>query len=215
MTGLLFKDIQYMIKRRETLLIFIIASLIIGFSTSNTSFLLGYIMLLAMLMSIGSISYDEFDNGMPFIMTLPVTRKQYVASKYILCFITGLISFIAAFLILYAIRICRGMTFVPEKDLESGAAAFFAISVIYNLTIPVQLKFGSEKSRIVLGIFAGCAVAGVAFMRYMDIQSISSIATAVVSMPVYAIAAIFLAVYAIMIVVSICISFRIMEKKEF
>ena len=34
--------------------------------------------------AITTISYDEFDNGLAFLMTLPVTRKQYVAEKYLL-----------------------------------------------------------------------------------------------------------------------------------
>ena len=30
-----------------------------------------------------TISYDDTDHGMAYLMTLPVTRRQYVYSKYV------------------------------------------------------------------------------------------------------------------------------------
>ena len=35
---------------------------------------------------IGTISYDELDNGMPYIMCLPIKRSDYVKEKFLMTF---------------------------------------------------------------------------------------------------------------------------------
>lgn len=82
MKGLLIKDLYYVFQRKQTLLIFLIVSLILGF-TNEGSFLVGYMTLLGTIISLSTISYDNADNGMPFLMTLPISRKEYALSKYV------------------------------------------------------------------------------------------------------------------------------------
>lgn len=35
------------------------------------------------MIAVGTLSYDETDNGLAFLMTLPVDRKTYVREKYL------------------------------------------------------------------------------------------------------------------------------------
>ena len=52
--------------------------------SGSVSFAIGYFTIVTAIFAITTISYDEFDYGLAFLMTLPVTRKQYVAEKYLL-----------------------------------------------------------------------------------------------------------------------------------
>ena len=79
----------------------------------NSSFLMGYIPFICCTLTMGTISYDEYENGLPFLLTLPISRKEYVKEKYFLGFFTGGIGFLlsaAAATILQWIK-------TPEMDI--------------------------------------------------------------------------------------------------
>ena len=84
MFGLIEKDLRLTFARKQTLLIFFIMALVMGISMDG-SFIVGYLTMLAAVISIGTISYDEYDNGFAFLMTLPFGRKTYVREKYLFC----------------------------------------------------------------------------------------------------------------------------------
>ena len=86
MRGLLEKDFRLTFIRKQTLLIFFIMAIVMGVSMDG-SFLVGYLTMLASIVALGTISFDEFENGFPFIMTLPFDRKTYVREKYLFCFL--------------------------------------------------------------------------------------------------------------------------------
>ncbi|MCQ2540475.1 MAG: ABC-2 transporter permease, partial [Acetatifactor sp.] len=76
MRGLLEKDLRLLLKRKNYLLLMLV--IFVGFSfMMEPSFVVGYVPVLSVLFTISTISDDEFDNGYPFLMTLPVSRKEY------------------------------------------------------------------------------------------------------------------------------------------
>ena len=84
MRGLIEKDLRLTISRKQTLLIFFIMALVMGMTMDGT-FIVGYLTMLGAILAVGTISYDEFDNGYAFLMTLPFERKTYVTEKYLFC----------------------------------------------------------------------------------------------------------------------------------
>ena len=82
MLGLIEKDLRLTLARKQTLIIFFIMALVMGLSM-NGSFIIGYLTMLATIIAVGTISYDEFDNGFAFLMTLPFDRRTYVREKYL------------------------------------------------------------------------------------------------------------------------------------
>lgn len=86
MKGLLLKDIGLLKNMKVMIAIYFILGAI--FSFTNTQFILGtcYVATFSGMLGIGTLSYDEYDNGNAYLLTLPITRKEYVLEKYILTF---------------------------------------------------------------------------------------------------------------------------------
>ena len=85
MKGLFVKDIELMKQQKQFFILVIVMGVILNLAGSGSvSFAIGYFTFVTAIFAITTISYDEFDNGLAFLMTLPVTRKQYVAEKYLL-----------------------------------------------------------------------------------------------------------------------------------
>ena len=83
MSGLIEKDLRLTLTRKQTLLIFLIMAFFMGASIDG-AFIVSYLTMLGTIIAIGTITYDEYDNGYAFLMTLPFDRKTYVKDKYLI-----------------------------------------------------------------------------------------------------------------------------------
>lgn len=154
MLGLIEKDLRLTLSRTQTLLLFFIMTLVMGI-TIGGSFLISYPAIIAMITAVGTISYDEFDNSFAFLMTLPFDRKTYVREKYLFSFLM-----ISAGSGLGAVLYCIGAVFrhnaVPLTDTLPMLMIPFPVFYLFAaILIPLQLKYGSEKSRIVFSVLFG------------------------------------------------------------
>ena len=88
MKGLLIKDFQ-LLKNQKSFFVVFIAMAVIFLVTDMMSqdFLVSYVSFLSIIMMVSSMTYDEFNNGLSYLMTLPTTRKKYVQEKYVFGFI--------------------------------------------------------------------------------------------------------------------------------
>lgn len=155
MKGLLVKDLKLIKMQRNFFILMIVISIGIAFSTEDISFAVGYLGFILPLFSLSTISYDEFDNGSAFLFTLPISRKGYVIEKY--CF--GILLGIASLALALVIALCMGtaMETVNFSDtLISAPFIFSGVMVSLAVTIPIQIKFGAEKSRIAM--IAACSI---------------------------------------------------------
>lgn len=99
--------------------------------------------------TVSTLSYDEYENGMAYLFTLPISRNKYVLEKYafalVNCIVTGVIMYAMA---CESIKI-RGLA-ISQSDMYSGlAGACFVSIIMISYMIPLYIKFGIEKSRIV------------------------------------------------------------------
>ena len=217
MLGLLEKDLRLTLSRKQTLVIFIVAALVMGMTMDGT-FLVGYLTMLSTITAVSTISYDEFDNGMAFLMTLPFTRKIYVREKYLFSLLSAAAAWCVGLILYIVSAALRHNTIVLADELPMLLAILPVLYLSAAVMIPLQLKYGSEKSRIVLFILFG--LAAVLFVGIKNgfgsslpspdglVKVLDGLSPAVVLLPLAAVCA--LAAY-----ISYLCSVRIMEKKEF
>lgn len=217
MKGLLEKDLRLMISRKQSILIFIVASLFVAF-TMEGSFVVSYLTMLFTVIAISTLSYDEYDNGFAFLMTLPFSRKTYVREKYIFTLLAEITAWIVSVILYYVVNMIKGV----KLDLLSEAPVLLVylplLFLMACMMLPIQFRFGAEKSRTAYFIVIG----GLAVLLFIVFKLIGSgdgsidiIETALSFLlsPVGIITV--TAVFLILVAVSYLLSVRIMVKKEF
>lgn len=212
MRGLMQKDLCLLLQRSRVLVVLVSIAVLMGFSTDG-SFVIGYLTMLCAILTIGTISYDEFDNGYPFLLTLPITKKTYVNGKYLFCLLGGLAGWIISVAIFIGCSLMKGNTFAPSDLLET-IAFIPVLGLIIAFMLPLQLKYGAEKSRIAIMLIGGGGWAlGFFGMKLLpDTLQLPAMAANMRDCTVAVVlAAICLAAFA----VSYLVSLHIMEKKEF
>ncbi len=168
MTGLMVKDLRILLNNKQNLLLFVIIALVISFTT-DSSFIICYLTFMGVMLAIGTLSYDEFDNGYPFLMTLPTTRRNYVTGKYILCICVILIAWILAVALCFVSDMIIGNP-VSVKDTLMMAVVMLPLPVLaMDVMLPLQLKYGAERSRLVIFTVVGiCAVVGYGILKLSE-----------------------------------------------
>ena len=150
MKGLLIKDIRLMRSQGAVLLaMLILVALFLGVVSSDVEpfFVVAYITIFLSIFVASTISYDEYDNGYLFLMTLPVTRKNYVNEKYIF----GILISIFA----WCVGMAAGTALMIAQGAKTGAGEWIGGNLMYiciawvfmSIMMPLRLRFDSEKAR--------------------------------------------------------------------
>ena len=86
MKGLLIKDGRLMITQGKTLLGIAVFMIVCSFLQGDSfpQFAASYSIMMTTIFTISTVSYDEYDNGIKYLLVLPVERRTYVKEKY--CF---------------------------------------------------------------------------------------------------------------------------------
>ena len=150
MRGLLMKDLELIkINMRIYLAVFLIGLIYLVAHENGSTFFVAYAIFVSISVSVGTISYDGYHHGMKFLMTLPVTKKQYVQSKYLLSFgFAVLVSVISLLLGMIRIQI-SGKQEAEDLLISAGTALVISCIILCGM-IPLRLKYEAEKSRIVM-----------------------------------------------------------------
>lgn len=219
MKGLLIKD-YYLLKTqcKFLLVVFIIALIFMMTREQGSSFAVSYLTLLSAFLSLNTISYDEYDNGSSFLFTLPFKRSTYVYEKYLLgimfggsaWFISTVLSFVHDNLVTPDFQIMEW--WISYGNVLTLFIFFFAIFV------PLHLKFGSDKGRVVSAILFGIVFA--VFYVASKIKSVIGIdfKTFIPSLPIQNlgfISGIIFILSLLALIISIAISQKMIKQKEF
>ncbi len=89
MKGLLLKDFALMKGQRRFFLMLLLIGMIPALAGGNVGFLTVYLPFGFCFFTISTISYDEIDNSLPFLLILPVSRREYAGEKYVYGIICG------------------------------------------------------------------------------------------------------------------------------
>lgn len=219
MKGLFIKDIKLILSNKSVFVIIVVMMALLAFSnTAVSAFVTSYISILFTMLVVTTISYDDFDRCMSFLMTLPVSRKDYVREKYLFAVTGELCGMLLSFVLNMAINLIKN----SQTDLNelgfSMAVIFFMMLIFMSVLIPVQLKFGGERGRIVL---VACVIGSVAaafgfiqLIRLFNVDIDWVINTLILGNFAVAVA-VFVAIAAICLFASYTLSNRIMRKREF
>ena len=212
MSGLLVKE-YYTLHRyiKQYILLFIFFGALSVYMDSVIYFQAMVTMSMCMLVFTG-MSYDSTAGCDKYVMTMPVSRKDVVRSKYIICVIYAATAIVVSGI--FSIIINR---IYPMEDVGLMLMTIMAMTllclifIIYSILLPMIFKLGVEKTRILMIaviMIPVFAILGTA--EYMPESVLDFIEQH---------AAIFGAAGVIMSVLIYCISYfisvRIFSKKEF
>ena len=85
MKGLLIKDLKLIKKQNRILAITALLCAWFFITDRDASAISAYIAAMISIIAVGTVNYDEFDNGMGFLFTFPISRRSYVLEKYVFC----------------------------------------------------------------------------------------------------------------------------------
>lgn len=218
MKGLLVKDIRLMLNQKQFFGVVALMAVVFLGVYSDPSFVISYITLMFSIFTISTISYDEYDNGMCYLFTLPISRKGYIREKYIFGVISTLLSFAVISVLAFIVSPIRHLGFDVKEWIFTGAASLLLITLVLAVNIPLQLKFEADKSRMAMLVtFAGAfAVAYIAVkissLMGVDMEKVIDRLAEVNLKGCVAFACV---VWILGMLISYMVAVRIMEKKEF
>lgn len=219
MKGLLIKDFR-ILKSQLYMLLIALGCTLIFIAGDDKTFGAAYACVMGGILSIMTLSYDEYNNGYSFLFTLPVTRKKYVIEKYVFALILLVISILLVGSMIGIWNLIQGSGIKMEGFTESLVGGITAWALMTGMAFPSQLKFGMAKGRVALviifAVLFGCAFVigelpalhGLRNYLWMGAGRMDRMGT-------IGIMGIFAVGWMIVIVVSVTVSIRIIEKKEF
>ena len=219
MKGLIIKDFRLITLLKSSLAIFFGLG-IFFMITNSVAFGLVYTVFLMSVMAASTMNYDQNENGLAFIMTLPVTKKQYVLEKYVFSFGLTIITDIVMTILGIIITYVKNGSWQLEESLIAAGVALVLTMGITAFTIPIDLKFEREKARMI-GIVAALVLGGGVLLAVKLISSIPELVVKItgfmnnpeeISLTILIVGGII--VLAAMVFISISASIKILNNKE-
>lgn len=218
MKGLIIKDIKLLAGQKKIYPMFFLIGIMLVITGVEPTFFVVYMTTMFMMCSITTLTYDEYENGMQFLLTLPVSAKTYVGEKYVFSTGASTIATIGSMIVYFLYSFCAGNVQVEEiKDIILICLCeYLAVLFILLLTLPLIIYFGAEKGRLVLISIIVCLTLVATFVKKLleelgiDNQFIESIEGNITGM--FMATAVFVVVG---LLISFMISMHILEKKEY
>lgn len=223
MKGLIIKDLLNLSSYKTTLLIILIFCSIGMVGTDAVNAAPIFITIMIGMIVLSTFNYDETSHAEKYILSLPLTRKEIVMSKYVLAIVANILGSIVG--ILLTIIIVNVINVIRPEDLIkldfenlsiTAVSGIFGVALIQAIQIPSVYRFGAEKGRIqmfLLLFLLVLMIAGVGFLITkigfdINIEKINRF------MNHFGIPILIL-VSAILYYISYKISYKIFKKKEY
>ena len=149
MKALILKDFYTMARYGRTMLAIIGFYVLLAFLGQPASFVSSMLVFLCAMLVISSFSYDEYGKWNKYCISLPVSRRQMVGSKYLFALIMLGVGAAVGLDGGYLLSFTQGISFAEEvlpSCMGGAVAALFLLSVL----LPLMYRFGVEKGRILL-----------------------------------------------------------------
>lgn len=181
--------------------------------------ILGFFPFLLGFFTISTISYDEYQHGMTYLMTLPVRRETYVQEKYLFAMsLAGAGSLLVLVLeLLYQVIVHPVMTNAAMWEIVSNTCFMIPIVVLFlALALPLNLKFGSEKGRSLFsGMMLGVFFLGIVIVKNLKGSLLLEQMQTLMHAEELVLGIAGIVIYVVVLAISYRISVRIIEKREF
>lgn len=174
MKGLIIKDLLNLSSYKTTLLIILIFCSIGMVGTDAVNAAPIFITVMIGMIVLSTFNYDETSHAEKYILSLPLTRKEIVMSKYVLAIVANILGSIVG--ILLTIIIVNVINVIRPEDLIkldfenlsiTAVSGIFGVALIQAIQIPSVYRFGAEKGRIqmfLLLFLLVLMIAGVGFL---------------------------------------------------
>lgn len=154
MTGLILKDILNLKKYMKQYVFILVLYVFLSFSFKSTSYIAFMMILITSMMIVTSMAYDESTKWDKYALTMPLTKRDLVLSKYILLVLLALSGGIISIILGFIISKFIGASDYKDMLLTSGAITLVSL-LLFSILLPFIFKLGTEKARIImLVIFA-------------------------------------------------------------
>lgn len=205
MIGLLVKDFLNLKKQAKTYLILLIFYFILGIANENTTMFSAMMAMVAAMVPITAMAYDERSKWDRYALTMPISRFNMVVSKYIL----GLILLTIAFVITMLFSLLFSNLNLTENILSNFAILSVGI-ILISVIFPILFKFGVEKGRILMMIVLFAPTGIIVLLSKMGFE-IPTVNEEILKLLIYLSPVFALVLFAI----SVLISLSIYKNKEF
>lgn len=226
MKGLLIKDLKIILNQKKLFLIAILFGAFFAYTNEDVTFAATYIVILMSMLSLTTISYDDINGGMLFILSLPTTRKLYVIEKYLFTALNLVFSCIVSIIVCMLLGMLFGLDINTSTIIATTAGSTVGVGLMLAVNIPLELKFGVEKSRT--AIFLSVAAIAVIIvggyklltevlhvdLKGMAADVLSKLPSNEVALDAI-IAGVFFLVLVIILAISYVFSYKIMKNKEY
>ena len=217
MKGLMEKDIRLILQKKKYYLILMCCAVFISFAMDGP-FIISYLTMIGLLLALSTVSLDEADNGLSFIMTMPVSRRDYAVEKHLFGYLTLIVAWVIGMILQFVTGIVQKQD-IQLNDTVSAAVLYLGIfALILSIMIPIEIHFGIEKSRIAMSVIFGVCFAigilGGKIAAALNIDLTPAIAT-IKSISTPVLIACGAGAGIVIIGLSIFITIGIMNKKEF
>lgn len=144
MKGLLFKDLVNIRQQARIYTLILAIWILIGITEKNLSFFGGVMSIFSAMVPLTACGYDEKANWDKYALTMPVTRKQLVISKYLL----GILILLCGFGLMLLAGLFTDTALTEQIDI---ICVFGALGMTcMALMLPAVFRLGVEKARTVM-----------------------------------------------------------------
>lgn len=158
MKGLILKDLYMMRKYNMSFLLIFAVFMVVSFFGGENSFFTVYPVLLAGILPVNLIAYDEKSKWMSYAVVFPYSRRQIVTVKYIITAVVYAVILLLTFVVQWLKATVYGGDISDNVSIISVLAP---VGIMPSaVMLPLIFKLGVEKGRIVyiLGICIICAL---------------------------------------------------------
>ena len=162
MKGLLLKDFMNIMRNKKLLILLFVFYIGLGFFMDSNVSVCGMMVFFLSYQLLTAFSFDEAGKWERFAMTMPLSRRQLVNSKYILMLLLVGLGFLLSCVtggILNVIHPVEGESFREIVVAAAGVSAAFLI--LFSLMMPFIFWLGMEKARLLLIICFALPALGV------------------------------------------------------
>ena len=156
--GLLRKDLLMTVKYCRAFFLIVVLFLGISLLGEENIFFAIYPTMIAGIIPMTLISYDERDRWNAYSAVLPYSRAQIVSAKYIVGLLFGAVAYVASMATAAVAMQIHG-TFSMEQLAILGGILVVLGAIGPALLLPFAFKYGAEKGRIAFYVLIGAFAA--------------------------------------------------------
>jgi predicted permease len=167
MRGLWVKDLLLLQKQLKTLLMFMLIAAFNAYTIKSVPVIFIFMTFFFVTTAASTIFFDQENHGFLYLFALPTRKKDYVIQKELLVLAASLTAAVVSIVLIFVM-----MRFDPElqvggQELLYTALIGFFLGCLYGAVImPLYLRYGTEKARMLLFMIMGVfALGGIAVQK--------------------------------------------------